>query len=184
MEERELIARCISGDQEAWRELVRTYDDVLLLLARTYLRSLNAPGDAAMAEEVRAGVLEMLVAHDCRILRAFRWQCSFETWLRVVVRTVCVRSFRRKRLDPKEVPPPARPEEPLDRLLSEERSRAVREALESLPDRERRVISMFLVEGKSYREISDALSLPMGTIATVLARTRQKMRDLLDSKGL
>jgi RNA polymerase sigma-70 factor (ECF subfamily) len=181
--EQELIARCISGQDDAWRDLLLAYDPVLRHLARLYLRSLNAPGDDTQVEEIRSGVLEMLVAHDARILRTFKWQCSFETWLRVIIRTVCVRSVRRKKIDPRELRSPEAPVAPLDRLLSEERSRAVRDALNALPERERTVLSMFFVDGKSYREISAVLRIPMGTIATLLARTRQRLRDLLESKG-
>ena len=184
MEERELITRCISGQDDAWRELVATYDGILRHLARVFLKSLNSPSDDSHVDEVRSGVLEMLVAHDFRILRTFRWQCSFETWLRVVVRTVCVRSVRRKKLDPRALPPPAASPAPIESLLTEERARVVTAALEGLPERERRVLSMFFVDGKSYREISDLLKLPMGTIATLLARTRERLRKDLESKGL
>jgi RNA polymerase sigma factor (sigma-70 family) len=184
VDERDLIERCISGNEEAWRELLETYDPTLRTLAQVVLRSLNRPADDAEVEETRSGVLEMLLADGSRVLRSFRWQCSFETWLRVLVRTVAVRSVRRKKIDPKDVPPPAAAPAPLERMLSDERARAVRDALDSLPDRERRVLTMFFIDGRPYQEIADALKLPMGTIATVLARTREKMRDLLKSKGL
>ena len=184
MEERELIAGCIAGQNEAWREFLATYDGILRHLARVFLRSLNVPGDDSHVDEIRSGVLEMLVAHDARILRAFRWQCSFETWLRVVVRTVCVRSVRRKKIDPRSVPPPNAPVEPVESLLTEERVQAVRKALEGLPDRDRQILSMFFAEGRPYREISEALGIPMGTIATVLARAREKLRADLEGKGL
>lgn len=184
MDERDLIERCISGNEEAWRDLLETYDPALRNLARLVLRSLNRPADDAEIEEVRSGVLEMLLADGSRVLRSFRWQCSFETWLRVLVRTVAVRSVRRKKLDPKDVPAPAAAPAPLERMLSEERARTVREALDSLPDRERRVLTMFFIDGRPYQEIASALNLPMGTIATVLARTREKLKDLLKAKGL
>src|SRR5262245_40011699 len=154
MDERELITRCVSGQDDAWRELVATYDTLLRHLARVFLRSLNSPADDGHVDEIRSGVLEMLVAHNFHILRSFRWQCSFETWLRVLVRTVCVRSVRRKKLDPRSVPAPAAPPEPIEHLLSEERAKVVSAALEGLPERERRVLSMFFIDGKSYREIS------------------------------
>jgi RNA polymerase sigma-70 factor, ECF subfamily len=182
--EKDLIARCISGDGEAWRELLETYDPTIRHLARLVLRSLNRPADDAEVEEIRSGVLETLLAEGSRVLRAFRWQCSFETWLRVIVRTVCVRSVRRRKVDPKEISPPAPAVAPLERALSEERARAVREALETLPERERRVLERFFVDGRSYREIADELGLPMGTIATVLARTRERLKEMLKSKGI
>jgi len=43
---------------------------------------------------------------------------------------------------------------------------------------------MFFIDGKPYREIADALKIPMGTIATVLARTREKLRGMLEDRGL
>ena len=183
MEERELIARCIAGQDEAWREFLATYDGVILPLARQYLRSLNLPADDGHVEEIRSGVLELLVAHDSRILRSFRWQCSFETWLRVLVRTVCVRSVRRKKLDPRSIAPPPSASDPLENVLAEERGRAVRSALEGLPERERQILSMFFIDGRPYREIADVLKIPMGTIASVLARTREKLKGLLEGKG-
>lgn len=183
MEERELLTRCLAGDDGAWREFLSAYDGVIRHLAKLSLRSCNLPGDEGHVDEIRSGVLEMLVAHDFRILRTFRWQCSFPTWLRVVVRTVSIRSVRRKKIDPRSVPPPQAPPEPLERLLTEERIRTVREALEGLPEREREILSMFFIDGRPYREIADALKIPMGTIATVLARTREKLRAMLEGKG-
>ena len=179
MDERDLIERCISGNEDAWRELLETYDPSLRTLARTVLRSLGRPADDAEVEELRSGVLEMLLADGSRVLRSFRWQCSFETWLRVLARTVAVRSVRRKKIDPKDLPSPAAEAPPLERILSDERARAVRDALESLPDRERRVLTMFFIDGRPYQEIAAALDLPMGTVATVLSRSREKLRDLL-----
>jgi DNA-directed RNA polymerase specialized sigma24 family protein len=167
MEERELIARCLAGEDGAWRLFLSTYDAAIRHLARLCLRSLQMPGDDVQVEEIRSGVLEMLIAQDSRILRTFRWQCSFATWLRVVVRTVCVRSVRRKKIDPRSVPSPAAPAQPLEYLLTEERIR-----------------TMFFAEGRPYREIAETLRIPMGTVATVLARAREKLRGNLEGKGL
>lgn len=184
MDERDLIERCIAGREEAWSELLETYDPAIRHLARLALRSLHRPADDAEVEEVRSGVLETLLAGGSRVLRSFRWQCSFETWLRVIVRTVCLRATRRKRIDLMAVAPPAGPEAPLDRLLTNERARVVKEALDALPDRERRVLSMFFIDGRTYPEIAAELGLPIGTVATVLARTREKLRDRLRQRGI
>jgi RNA polymerase sigma-70 factor (ECF subfamily) len=184
VDERTLIDRCLAGDEDAWRSLLGTYDPVIRTLARLVLRSLRRPADDAEIEEVRSGVLEMLLADGSRVLRSFRWQCSFESWLRVLVRTVSIRAVRRKKIDPREVSGPAAPAAPLDRLLSEERSRVVREALSQMPPREQKVLTLFFIEGQSYQEISSATGLPMGTIATVLARSRDTLREMLKARGI
>jgi RNA polymerase sigma-70 factor (ECF subfamily) len=61
----------------------------------------------------------------------------------------------------------------LERFASEEQSRAVRQALSTLPEGARRALTMFHLEGKRYEEISVALGVPMGTVATWMARGRK-----------
>jgi len=184
VDERDLLAQCLAANPAAWRSFVDRYGPTLSQLARIVLRSLRRPGADWEVDEVRAGVLEMLVAHDYRALRSFRWQCSFETWLRVLVRTVAVRMIRRKTPDPAERPMPAAGEQPMDRLLAEETQAAVRAALDALPARDRLVLTMFFIDGRSYQEISALARIPMGTVATVISRSRSKLRELLKSRGV
>ena len=82
-----------------------------------------------------------------------------------------------------EVVPTTR-EQPVDRLLAEETQAAVRAALDALPPRDRLVLSMFFIDGRSYQEIASLARLPMGTVATVISRSRLKLRELLQSKGV
>jgi RNA polymerase sigma factor (sigma-70 family) len=184
VDDRDLLTSCLSGDQTAWRTLVDRYDPTLSHLARIVLRSFRRPGADWEIDEVKAGVLEMLVAHDCRALRFFRWQCSFETWLRVLVRTVAVRMIRRKTVDPTDQARPTPAAQPIDRLLSDETQAAVRRALDALPGRDRLVLTMFFIDGLSYQQIASQAGIPMGTIATVISRSRQKLKDLLKSHGV
>ena len=184
MDERELLTRCLSGDEAAWRDLVKQVDPVLVNLARIILRSLRRPGSDWEIDEVKAGVLEMLVAHDYRALRSFRWQCSLETWLRVLVRTVAIRMLRRKTVDPADLVRSDPGEQPIDRLLAEETQAAVRRALDELPARDRLVLTLFFIDGRSYQEIASLANIPMGTIATVISRSRLKLRDVLKARGV
>jgi len=184
VDERDLLTNCLAGDAAAWRALVDRYGPTLSDLARIVLRSLRRPGADWEVDEVKAGVLELLVAHDYRALRSFRWQCSFETWLRVLVRTVAVRMLRRKTADPADLPAPAPGERPMERLLAEETQAAVRAALDALPARDRLVLTMFFIDGRSYREIAGLARIPMGTIATVISRSRERLKDLLKARGV
>jgi len=184
VDERDLLTSCLSGDQAAWRSLVERYGPTISQLARIVLRSFRRAGAEWEVDEVRAGVLEMLVVHDCRVLRSFRWQCSFETWLRLLVRTVAIRMIRRKTVDPEDRPRPAPAAQPIDRLLTEEKQAAVRRALDELPARERLVLTMFFIDGLSYQQIASQAGIPMGTIATVISRSRLKLKEMLKSRGV
>jgi RNA polymerase sigma-70 factor (ECF subfamily) len=183
VDEKDLVSRCAAGEDAAWQEFVQRYAPVLKSFARGALRSMRQAASDSDVDEVAAKVLEMLVDNRYHILKSFRWQCSLETWLRILVRTACVRAIRRKTPEKEDLVKTGGAT-PLDEALSDEARFAVREALSELPDRERQVLSMFFIEGFSYDEIASKLGLPMGTVATVLSRTRAKLRDMLKSKGL
>jgi RNA polymerase sigma-70 factor (ECF subfamily) len=64
-------------------------------------------------------------------------------------------------------------------LLSRSDSEAIRKAIEDLPLHHREVILLCEVEEMSYQEISETLSIPIGTVMSRLSRARRTLRDLL-----
>jgi RNA polymerase sigma-70 factor (ECF subfamily) len=52
-------------------------------------------------------------------------------------------------------------------------------AMERLPGEQREVIALILVEGFGYRECSDMLGLPVGTVASRLARGRAALLQMM-----
>lgn len=52
-------------------------------------------------------------------------------------------------------------------------------AMAALPDEQREVIALVLVEGLAYREAAEILELPMGTVTSRLVRGRQALMALL-----
>jgi len=57
-------------------------------------------------------------------------------------------------------------------------------ALAGLSQEERDVLLLVALADLSYDEISDALSVPYGTVCSRLNRARKKIRAALDQKGL
>ncbi|MEM6422872.1 MAG: sigma-70 family RNA polymerase sigma factor [Pseudomonadota bacterium] len=51
----------------------------------------------------------------------------------------------------------------------------VRQAMALLPDEQREVIALVAIEGHSYREAAEILSLPVGTVMSRLARGRTRL---------
>lgn len=68
------------------------------------------------------------------------------------------------------------PSEPPAEVVDQER---LQEALNCLPDASRVVVVMFYFEGCSYRQIADALGLPIGTVMSRLARAKACLRSAL-----
>jgi RNA polymerase sigma factor (sigma-70 family) len=69
------------------------------------------------------------------------------------------------------------PAAPDQALVSEETRRRVRETIDRMPDRDRRML-LLQAEGFSYREIAAGLALNEASVGTLLARARDRFREL------
>jgi RNA polymerase sigma-70 factor (ECF subfamily) len=69
--------------------------------------------------------------------------------------------------------------DPEERMLQQHTVARVRAALEQLPPDYREILVLREIEGFSYKEIAAALSIPMGTVMSRLARARERMMGVL-----
>ena len=99
-----------------------------------------------------------------------------DSWLYRIMRNLWIDTVRsRARREDREAPEEeARsvgldPRRGLDASLEVQRAMA---AMERLPDEQREVVALILVEGFGYREVAEMLGLPVGTVASRLARGR------------
>jgi RNA polymerase sigma factor (sigma-70 family) len=72
---------------------------------------------------------------------------------------------------------PATSTTPESLLIERSQQDAVRKAIEQLPVTFREVLLLCDVEDASYREISEILSIPVGTVMSRLARARKAVRE-------
>jgi RNA polymerase sigma-70 factor (ECF subfamily) len=75
--------------------------------------------------------------------------------------------------------PPARPD---DAVIADQSHRAVRVALESLPERDRAML-LLQAEGYAYREIAAALEMNAASVGTLLARARRAFRKVYEENS-
>ena len=125
-------------------------------------------------------------------LRAMRFCSSLRdgnarAWLFTIVRNSWYsRLSRRRSAGPRQVPSDdvgnALLDEGLDpeeRMLQQHTVARVRAALEQLPPDYREILVLREIEGFSYKEIAAALSIPIGTVMSRLARARERMMGTL-----
>jgi RNA polymerase sigma factor (sigma-70 family) len=129
-------------------------------------------------------------------LKAFRYFESFHgdsgrAWLLRIVRNVCYDALRARdsqrnviSLDEQtaaEVPD----SKPGPNVLAIQNSTKlrVREALEALPLEFKTVIILREFDGFSYKEISEIMGVPVGTVMSRLSRARQQLAALLQEEG-
>src|ERR1700723_2469060 len=101
-----LIRAAQRGDADAFEQLVRAYDQSVLRLAMNLLRS---PEDAR-------DVYQEAFLRVYRNLHAFRFDCSFHTWLYRIVTNLCLDHMRKRKVRKEEPTIVATAEGPLDRM--------------------------------------------------------------------
>jgi RNA polymerase sigma-70 factor (ECF subfamily) len=76
-----------------------------------------------------------------------------------------------------------RPEtDPETVLLQIEDATLIARAMDHLPDRFHQLLVLRELQGLSYRELADAMGIPMGTVMSTLSRARQALRGALDDE--
>jgi RNA polymerase sigma factor (sigma-70 family) len=106
-----------------------------------------------------------------------------DSWLYRIMRNLWIDTVRaRGRKEKHEAPEEAAKdigEDPHDAMdVSMELQRAM-SAMERLPDEQREVVALILIEGFGYREVSEMLELPIGTVSSRLVRGRTALLKIL-----
>ena len=125
-----------------------------------------------------------------RSIGAFRFDSTFRTWLHGiainVIRTHRGRLSRLRRLFAAPAPDRDAAADPLELIAVDdgiETPLAMRDlidrALASLPVDLREAVVLRDVQGLDYREIADALGVPLGTVESRIFRGRQRLKPLL-----
>jgi RNA polymerase sigma-70 factor (ECF subfamily) len=119
-------------------------------------------------------------------LRAFRYFRTFaggdgRAWFLRIVRNTCYawRRHDQASSDPfdEERHSNARPQsDPETLLLQTDDASLIARALSSLPDHFHQLLVLRELEGLSYRELSDVIGIPMGTVMSRLSRAREALR--------
>src|SRR6266480_4519030 len=101
-----LIRAAQRGDQRAFEQLVRLYDQNVLRLALNLLRSPEDANDVYQEAFLRV----------YRNLHSFRFDCSFHTWLYRIVTNLCLDYLRKRKVRREEPTVTETSEGPLDRM--------------------------------------------------------------------
>jgi RNA polymerase sigma-70 factor (ECF subfamily) len=184
-DEASLIRAAQRGDQDAFGELVRAYDQSVLRLAMNLLRN---PDDAR-------DVYQEAFLRVYKNLHSFRFDCSFHTWIYRITTNLCLDQLRRRKTrkeEPavvdsgegpvdriRETPELGADGDPQRRLLSRQLDQRVSQVLDSLTPRERAVFELRHYEGMRLRAIGEVLGTTEEAAKNCLFRVTQKMRTAL-----
>jgi len=185
MDETALIRAAQDGDHAAFEQLVRAYDQSVLRLALNLLRS---PEDAH-------DIYQEAFLRVYRNLHAFRFDCSFHTWLYRIVTNLCLDQMRKRKVRKEEPTVLATSQGPLDRMVAVPEDRVdgdpqrhllsgqvrtrIKEVLGELTPRERMVFELRHYQGLRLRRIGEVLGTTEEAAKNCLFRATRKMRAAL-----
>ena len=170
-DERALVLAAQRGEREAFSELVRTHERRAYAVARAIVVNHEDAEDA----------VQEAFLHAYRALHRFLPDQAFGAWLHRIVANAALDITRRRKVRdadelPETVASPFR--DPAE--ASELRTR-LKEALDSLPARQRAVIVLHDVEGFKHAEIGATLGIPEGTARSDVHYARSHLREILGS---
>jgi RNA polymerase sigma-70 factor, ECF subfamily len=179
----QLLDRIRGRDSAALRALFQRYH------RRVFHFVLRRLGDPGLAEEVVADVFFEV----WRSIDHFAGASRPSTWIYGIAHFKSASAHRdRSRYKRAAVVPTnveslhrvADGRDALERLHAREELRIVHRVLSSLPEDQRTVLELAVIEGLPYDEIAERLGLPEGTIKTRVSRARVKLRRGFDRFGL
>jgi RNA polymerase sigma-70 factor (ECF subfamily) len=180
--DRDLLARCLSHQPGAWNDFVDRFLGLIYHVIHHTAHLRSAPLKAEDTEDLAAEVLLQIVANDYAVLRQFREKSSLAAYLTVIARRICVHELARRVAARDVQPAKAEVEEVEDEgarpvALGLEHHEEVEKLLGKLPAREREVVRLHYIEGRTYEEIATELNVPVNSIGPILSRARKKLRE-------
>jgi RNA polymerase sigma-70 factor, ECF subfamily len=174
VDESALAARAAKGDADAFGVLVEQHAPMARRVAYTILEDREDADDAA--QEGFLSAWQAIHRYDSR--RAFR------PWLMQIV-VNAARDLRRRRrvrtTEPLEFVAAASRDDPAKEVGAMDLGDRLRDALATLPERQRLAVVLFDAEGYPQAEIAAMLGIPEGTVKSDVFHGRRALRKVLGS---
>ena len=181
--DQDVVLRARSGQEAAYRELIRRYERPVFALLFRMVRDRELAEDLAQEKFVKA----------LNEIDSYRPEFKFSSWIFKIANNAAIDHLRRRELDtlsldgsPHAETPEAmqatalqigaRQETPLDTVEAKELGTAIEAAIGSLRPEYRSCILLRHVEGRAYEEIAEILNLQLGTVKTYIHRARNELR--------
>ncbi len=178
---REIIKRVLSGDAEAFRELVESCQR---LVAHIVYRMIPN-------ETEREDICQEVFLKAYRNLGGFKHNCKFSTWIGQIAYNTSLNYLDKKKLvlfddiTPEEMTFDSQPaDSPWPSELSEanELSECLKREIAGLPGHYATIVALYHLEEMTYDEIGKIMKLPDGTVKSYLFRARKMLKDRLLEK--
>lgn len=171
------LAEQLMDTERDFEEIYREHHRRVFNLCAYLLNSHSAAEDAAHEVFIRAQ----------RRMETYDPTLPFSSWILKVASNYCIDILRRRGLerrlfgveDAESLNLSSGQPSPLNQVLSTEQGKAVRQALEALPDKFRIPLVLTYYNEYGYDQIAAIMRIPRNTVATLLFRGKQMLREKL-----
>lgn len=182
-----LMLRVREDDPAAFAELVQRFQHRLIAVLHHLI------GDRDEAEDLAQEVFLRVYRHR----KSYSPRAKFSTWLFTIANNLALNALRDRRRrpsqplevsesgslchEPQQHPPDAASSScfPAKRLHQEELARVIRQALDTLNERQRLAIILNKYEDMNYADIAQVMGLTTKAVKSLLSRARTKLREVL-----
>jgi RNA polymerase sigma factor (sigma-70 family) len=176
----ELVALCLAGDAQAWEALIVRYRRLI------YSIPVKFSFTSADAADVFQAVSLKLIEN----LHRLKDETKVSSWLITTTTRQCIlvrAQRRRETVTEEEFEEPADSNVNVEEIqIRSQEQQTIREAVEKLPERCRRLLQLLYFETRSpsYEEIAESMKMPVPSIGPTRARCLEKLRTVLRRHGI
>ncbi len=176
VEDSRLIRDALAGDDSAYAKLMRKYHDAIFSFVHRMVHDREQVEDLTQEAFIKA----------FSSLKNFNEEFAFSTWLYKIATNNCIDFIRKRKLQMYSIDKPIEskdsdyvfelPDDSYEadkELISDQRAVLLRQAIDRLPEKYRRVIMLRHSDEQSYEEIAAELKLPIGTVKAHIFRARE-----------
>jgi RNA polymerase sigma factor (sigma-70 family) len=173
-DERALVSRVLSGDMQAFRQLINKHERLVLHMIGRVVKS------ESDREELCQDVF--LKVHSS--LKDFSFGSKLSTWIATIAYRQAINHLRKNRLAFSDIPDEEsftkhfiELENPEIVLEEQDTDEFVMKLIEELPVQYKTILTLYHVQGMNYNEICEITNMPEGTVKNYLFRARNLLKE-------
>src|ERR1044071_3623377 len=180
-----LVSEAIKGDQKAYADLMTRYKDSIYFMLLKMVNNRDDADDLTIEAFGKA----------FKNLHQYTPDFAFSTWLFKIATNNCIDFIRRKRKMTFSIDKGFENDEgqettfelksmtldPEENMIKKQKAVLMRDIVEKLKPRYRRLVELRYFQERSYEEIATELQLPLGTVKAQLFRAREFLYQILKS---
>lgn len=171
-EENKLVKKCVSGDTQAQEELYHLFSGLLFSICMRYAPNRTMAQDFLQDSFIKA----------FNSLNKFRFEGSFEGWLKRLTVNCCLDQLKKhKRIPFQENIETAYNLGTSNGVLEVLEAKSMMEMMHKLPDGYRTVFNLYAIEGYSHAEIAKKLGVSESTSKSQLFKARKSLKVMLEA---